>query len=63
MLFRSDEKTRYVTVNIPAELAVTLDRRLREMGHHSRAEMVDDAMRRFIESKTKIEFVIPGVPG
>lgn len=41
-------REKYATVKIPAELASKLDTCCRNWGYRSRAEMVDDAIRRFI---------------
>ncbi len=49
----------YATVKIPAELAAILDGNWKELGYRSRAEIVNDAIRRFIESRDKIEGVTP----
>ncbi len=42
----------YSTVKIPIELAFKLDELEKDLGYHSRAEIVDDAIRRFIEAIT-----------
>lgn len=39
----------YTTVKIPTELAKKLDEVGKNLGYTSRAEIVDDAIRRFIE--------------
>ena len=41
-------REKYATVKIPAELAGKLDKCCKDWGYRSRAEMVDDAIRRFI---------------
>ncbi len=43
-------REKYVTVKIPSELADILDQLAGEMGYRSRAEIVDDSIRRFIDS-------------
>ena len=43
-------RERYVTVKIPSELSVILDDIANEMGYRSRAEIVNDAIRRFIDA-------------
>lgn len=40
----------FTTVKIPTELARRLDFAVKNLGYTSRAEAVDDAVRRFIES-------------
>ena len=45
----------YATVKIPAELAQKLDSMITDQGYHSRAEVVNDAIRRFIEARKRIE--------
>jgi metal-responsive CopG/Arc/MetJ family transcriptional regulator len=54
---RSLKKLRkeYTTVKIPTELARKLDIVARNLGYASRAEVVNDAIRRFIEQRSKIE--------
>ncbi|MDG6997886.1 MAG: ribbon-helix-helix protein, CopG family [Nitrososphaerota archaeon] len=42
-------RERYVTVKIPSELAEILDDLASEMGYRSRAEIVNDSIRRFID--------------
>ncbi len=41
----------YATVKIPIELAASLDELAESLGYRSRAEMVNDAIRRFIETR------------
>jgi len=43
-------RNKYVTVKIPYELATRLEAILEMKGYWSRAEMVNDAIRRFIDS-------------
>lgn len=43
----------YTTVKIPTELAEKLDFVSKDLGYASRAEIVNDAIRRFIESRIK----------
>jgi len=45
----------YATVKIPQELAKTLDEFARDMGYRSRAEIVNDAIRRFIDERKKLD--------
>ncbi len=47
----------YVTVKIPAELAAKLDELEKELGYHSRAEIVNDAVRRFIDERRRLEAI------
>ena len=47
----------YVTVKIPAELAAKLDDMARDLGYHSRAEIVNDAVRRFIDERKRLESI------
>jgi metal-responsive CopG/Arc/MetJ family transcriptional regulator len=47
----------YVTVKIPSELASKLDSLVQTMGYHSRAEIVNDAVRRFIDERKRLEAV------
>ena len=56
----------YKTVKIPTELATKLDAAVKNLGYTSRAEAVNDAIRRFIESRnskpeTKLENQPPPV--
>ncbi|MDH2900424.1 MAG: ribbon-helix-helix domain-containing protein [archaeon] len=41
----------YTTVKIPTELAKRLDAVAKNLGYTSRAEIVNDAIRRFIEQR------------
>lgn len=45
----------YVTVKIPSELASKLDGLAETLGYHSRAEIVNDAVRRFIDERKRLE--------
>jgi metal-responsive CopG/Arc/MetJ family transcriptional regulator len=45
----------YVTVKIPSELAERLEDVIKRESYHSRAEIVNDAIRRFIEDKKRIK--------
>jgi len=45
----------YATVKIPQELAVTLDEFVVNMGYRSRAEIVNDAIRRFIDERKRLD--------
>jgi metal-responsive CopG/Arc/MetJ family transcriptional regulator len=47
-------RSKYTTVKIPTELAAKLDNYAREMGYRSRAEIVNDAIRRFIDERTRL---------
>jgi metal-responsive CopG/Arc/MetJ family transcriptional regulator len=40
----------YTTVKVPTELAKRLDIAVKDMGYTSRADVVNDAIRHFIES-------------
>jgi metal-responsive CopG/Arc/MetJ family transcriptional regulator len=40
----------YTTVKVPTELAKILDGAVKNLGYTSRADVVNDAIRRFIES-------------
>jgi metal-responsive CopG/Arc/MetJ family transcriptional regulator len=44
-------RNEYITVKIPVELAEKLDRVARDLGYRSRAEIVNDAIRRFLVTK------------
>jgi len=48
-------RANYATVKIPQELAKTLDEFARDMGYRSRAEIVNDAIRRFIDERKKLD--------
>jgi metal-responsive CopG/Arc/MetJ family transcriptional regulator len=45
----------YATVKIPVELAAKLDVLVSNQGYHSRAEVVNDAIRRFIDERRRLE--------
>lgn len=45
----------YNTVKIPAELATKLDELVSDLGYHSRAEIVNDAIRRFIDERKRLD--------
>jgi metal-responsive CopG/Arc/MetJ family transcriptional regulator len=47
-------RRRYATVKIPYELAEDLDSFRAELGYRSRAEAVDDAIRRFIMAMNRL---------
>ncbi len=47
-------RARYATVKIPSELAEKLDEFLSDMGYRSRAEIVNDAIRRFIDYRKRM---------
>jgi len=44
----------YATVKIPQELADKLDEFAADMGYRSRAEIVNDAIRRFIDERKRL---------
>jgi metal-responsive CopG/Arc/MetJ family transcriptional regulator len=44
-----------VTVKIPSELAARLDGLATDLGYHRRAEIVNDAVRRFIDERKRLE--------
>ena len=46
---------KYATVKIPYELAAKLDGYSSDLGYRSRAEIVDDAIRRFIDERTRLD--------
>jgi len=52
-------RSSYATVKIPSELASKLDERVSSMGYKSRAEFVNDAIRRFIDERKRLH--IPSV--
>ena len=45
----------YVTVKNPSELAAKLEDLIKHESYHSRAEVVNDAIRRFIEDKRRLK--------
>ena len=49
-------RAKYATVKIPQELATKLDEFASEMGYRSRAEIVNDAIRRFIDERKRLGF-------
>jgi metal-responsive CopG/Arc/MetJ family transcriptional regulator len=44
-------RNEYITVKIPVELAEKLDQIVKDLGYRSRAEIVNDAIRRFLVTK------------
>lgn len=48
-------RAKYTTVKIPSELAARLDAYASDLGYRSRAEIVNDAIRRFIDEKNRLE--------
>ena len=46
---------RYATVKIPYELAVKLDVLVLDLSYRSRAEVVNDAIRRFIDARRQLD--------
>jgi len=48
-------RAKYATVNIPQELASRLDEFVDDMGYRSRAEIVNDAIRRFIDERKRLD--------
>ncbi|PUA31309.1 MAG: hypothetical protein B9J98_06870 [Candidatus Terraquivivens tikiterensis] len=47
--------TRYITVKIPEEIGIQIDRILYKAGYSSRAEFVKDAIRRLLEKFSEQE--------
>lgn len=47
-------RAKYATVKIPFELAEKLDKFVSDMGYRSRAEIVNDAIRRFIDERKRL---------
>ena len=47
-------RARYTTVKIPTELAAKLDAFASDLGYRSRAEIVNDAIRRFIDERSRL---------
>jgi len=45
----------YATVKIPQELAAKLDEFVADLGYRSRAEIVNHAIRRFIDERKKLD--------
>ncbi len=54
-------RKRYATVKIPFELATALDELVERFGYRSRAEIVNDAIRRFIETRKPLEEAAPSL--
>ena len=50
-------RSTYATVKIPFELATKLDALVSDMGYRSRAEIVNDAIRRFIDERKVLDKV------
>jgi len=48
-------RANYATVKIPQELAEQLDEFVANMGYRSRAEIVNDAIRRFIDERKRLD--------
>jgi metal-responsive CopG/Arc/MetJ family transcriptional regulator len=48
-------RSKYATVKIPQELASRLDEFVSNMGYRSRAEIVNDAIRRFIDERKRLD--------
>jgi len=48
-------RAKYATVKIPQELASKLDEFVVDMGYRSRAEIVNDAIRRFIDERKRLD--------
>jgi len=48
-------RAKYATVKIPQELASRLDEFVDDMGYRSRAEIVNDAIRRFIDERKRLD--------
>ena len=51
-------RANYATVKIPLELADKLDKIVSDMGYRSRAEIVNDAIRRFIDERKRLEGLV-----
>ena len=47
-------RAKYATVKIPLDLATKLDKFVADMGYRSRAEIVNDAIRRFIDDQKRL---------
>jgi metal-responsive CopG/Arc/MetJ family transcriptional regulator len=54
-------RAKYATVKIPFELAEKLDKFVTDMGYRSRAEIVNDAIRRFIDDQKRLNSAAPSV--
>jgi len=48
-------RSNYATVKIPQELADKLDEFVSDLGYRSRAEIVNDAIRRFIDERKRLD--------
>jgi metal-responsive CopG/Arc/MetJ family transcriptional regulator len=48
-------RANYATVKIPQELAEKLDEFVADLGYRSRAEIVNDAIRRFIDERKRLD--------
>jgi metal-responsive CopG/Arc/MetJ family transcriptional regulator len=48
-------RANYATVKIPQELAAKLDEFGADLGYRSRAEIVNDAIRRFIDDRKRLD--------
>jgi len=48
-------RAKYATVKIPQELAAKLDEFVADLGYRSRAEIVNDAIRRFIDERKRLD--------
>ena len=51
-------RANYVTVKIPRELAAKLDLMVSELGYRSRADIVNDAIRRFIDERLFLDAAV-----
>jgi metal-responsive CopG/Arc/MetJ family transcriptional regulator len=51
-------RAKYVTVKIPRELATKLDLMISELGYSSRADVVNDAIRRFIDERLFLDAAV-----
>jgi metal-responsive CopG/Arc/MetJ family transcriptional regulator len=52
-------RAKYTTVKIPQELALKLDSYVADLGYRSRAEIVNDAIRRFIDERKRLGATSP----
>lgn len=50
-------RAKYATVKIPSELADKLDEFVSDLGYRSRAEIVNDAIRRFIDDRRRLSIL------
>ena len=48
-------RKQYATVKIPVELSSRLDEYVAKLGYRSRAEIVNDAIRRFIDIRVQMD--------